>query len=227
MILCTSNPIKAAFLKRKKNHLFPDFGLCNFHLRIPKTCRKQLLYSSLLYPHCPHNCTFCQLCKGFSTQGNSTNPGVMLFCSPADHRTSCSLFQRCQPAKKLLFLSASWCHWVLKAETCPQHVEGEASCPRVILIFASGGVVKGTYSHFSSKWVPHPSSWQLNLKGLTRRKLLNWWLFLWFMHWYKNVSLQKEEKKICGNFHNNFFLLLNKLGQDPNEDGWLCWVIKG
>lgn len=124
---------KKTLFSRRASH----FVLRNFHQKIPNTntCRKQLFYRALLCPHCPHNSTFCELCKWFSTQGNSTNPGVMFFCSPADHRTSCSLFQRCQPAKKWLFLSTCWCHWVLKAETCPQYEEGETSCPRVVLIF--------------------------------------------------------------------------------------------
>lgn len=117
----------------------------------------------------------------------------------------------------------------VKAETCPQHVEGEVSCPRVILIFGclQGVLWKGIILTSPPNGLPtHASNWQLYLKEFTRRKLLEWWSFLWFMHRYKNSWFSKR-KKCCGNFLNNFFLLLNKLGKDPNEGGCLCWIIKG
>lgn len=122
-----------------------------------------------------------------------------VFCSPADHRTSGTYFQRYEPAKEWLFLSTCWCCWMVKAETCPQHVEGEASCPRVILIFGclQGVLWKGIILAFPPNGLPtHAPNWQLNLKEFTRRKLLNWWSFLWFMHWYENVSFQKEKNAV-------------------------------
>lgn len=89
--------------------------------------------------------------------------------------------------------------WMVKAETCPQHVEGEANGPRVILIFGclQGMLWKGIILAFPPNGLPtHASNWQLNLKEFTRRKLLNWWSFLWFMHWYKNVLFPKEKNAV-------------------------------
>jgi len=122
-----------------------------------------------------------------------------VFCSQTDQRTSCTYFQRYQPTKEWLFLSTCWHPWMVKAETCPQHVEDEASCPRVILIFGclQGVLWKGIILTFSANGLPtHAPNWQLNLKEFTRRKLLNWRSFLWFVHWYKNVSFQKEKNAV-------------------------------
>lgn len=152
----------------------------------------------------------------------------MFFWSPADHRTSCSLFQRCQPAKKWLFFSISWCHWVLKAETCPQHVEGEASCPRVILILVSlrGCCERDLFSLLLQVGSP-PILLTAHLERAHPQETIKLTIILVVYALIQKCFLAKREKKNCGNFHSSFFLLLNKLGQDPNEGGWLCWLIKG
>lgn len=161
-------------------------------------CRNLLLYTPLWYFHCPCKTTFCEPC--YSSALGATEPILWcdVSCSPADQRTLCTYFQRYQPAQEWLFLSTCSLCWMVKAGTCLQHVECEASCPRLILSFSclQGVLWKGVILTFPPNGLPtHAPNWQLNLKEFTRRKLLNWWSFLWFMHWYKNVSFQKEEEK--------------------------------
>lgn len=161
-------------------------------------CRK-LLYDPLLYLHCPHSTTFVSQANDSALGAAAQMQWCNVFCSPADQRTSCTSFQSYQPAKEWLFLSTCWYHRKVKAETCPPHVECEASCPRVILISGclQGVLWKGIVLTFPPNGLPtHVPNWQLNLKEFTRRKLLKWWSFLWFMHWYRNVSFQKEKNAV-------------------------------